>query len=230
VPVSIDDVIANGHMDWNDRINRAHASETAWRRVAACSLAVVAFSIAGNVYQGATKPGPVVVHVVHSAIGGVIAVSSNNGDQDGPSQVQLKAAVEGWVTNCRSIFVDINAMRRTLTGCAALIEKSSAADHEMASFYNTPHKEEPFVRAATETVTLLNVVAIPPTSADIGPQQQQTWGVQWVEKVSSRDGSSDIYRPWGANVTFIVKPPTNIAQAQLDPDGIHIISYSWTEK
>jgi type IV secretory pathway TrbF-like protein len=233
--VNIDDVIANGHIDWDARVNRAIASETAWRTLALSCLLVSAISIGGNVYQSATKPGPVVVHIVHDSIGNVITVASNSPEQEGPSEVQLKAAIEGWVANCRSIFVDINAMRRTLTSCAALIQKASQADVAMARFYNsdpdgTPRKEEPFYRAQTETVSLKNVVAVPPTASDIGPQHMQTWSVSWMETVTGRDGSYEVTKPWAANVTFILTPPKDMTEAQRDPDGIHIVSWTWTEK
>jgi type IV secretory pathway TrbF-like protein len=206
------------------------ASETSWKLVALSSLAVTGLAIAGLVYQSATKPGPAVIHVVHDSIGGVITVTANSVDQDEPTQLELKAAVEGWVTNCRAIYVDINAMKRGLIDCAALIEKGSAADLAMAKFYNSPHKEEPFVRAATETVTPDHVVAVPPTSSEIGPQHMQTWAVSWMERVTSRDGSYESAKPWAANVTFVLKPAATVAEAQHNPDGIHIISYSWTEK
>jgi type IV secretory pathway TrbF-like protein len=228
--VSLDDVVRNGHIDWDDRVRRATASETSWKRVSLSSLAVTGLAIAGLVYQAAIQPGPVIVHVVHDSIGGVITVTANSVDQNEPNQLELKAAVEGWVTNCRAIYVDINAMRRGLTDCASLIEKGSAADLAMAKFYNTPHKEEPFVRAATETVMPDHVVAIPPTSSEIGPQHMQTWAVTWTERVTSRDGSYETAKPWAANVTFVLKPPETVTDAQRNPDGIHIVSWTWTEK
>jgi len=229
-PVSLDDVVSNGPIDWDDRINSAIATETAWKRVSLACLAVAGLGIAGNVYQAATQPGPAIVHVLHDSVGGVITVTANATAQDEPTQLELKAAIEGWVTNCRAIYVDINAMRRGLTACAALIEKGTAADIAMARFYNTPHKEEPFVRAATETVTPDHVVAIPPTASDIGPQHMQTWAVTWVERVTSRDGSYEVVKPWAANVTFALKPAATVAEAQRNPDGIRILSWTWTEK
>lgn len=230
---SIDDIVKNGHIDWDERINRAHASETAWKRVTLASLLVAGLGIAGNVYQSATKPGPVVIHVVHDAIGGVVTVASNTPEQEAPTPLMLKSAIEQWVTNCRSIYVDINAMRRTLTACAALIEKGTAADLAMARFYNTGpngEKQTPFERAATEVVSLDHVVAIPPTSSEIGPQHMQTWAVSWTEKILSRDGSYEQKKPWAANVTFVISPPKDITEVQNDPDGIRIVSWTWTEK
>ena len=84
--VSLDDVVRNGHIDWDDRIRRATASETSWKWVSISSLAVTGLAIAGLVCLAATQPGPVIVHVVHDSIGGVITVTANSVDQNEPSQ------------------------------------------------------------------------------------------------------------------------------------------------
>ena len=74
--VSLDDVVRNGHIDWDDRVKRAIASETSWKWVSLSSLAATGLAITGLVYQAATQPGPVIVHVVHDSIGGVITVTA----------------------------------------------------------------------------------------------------------------------------------------------------------
>jgi type IV secretory pathway TrbF-like protein len=226
----IDDVVASGHLDWNGRVERAIASNTAWKRLAFSVLGVTALSISWNIYQETNKPPPTVIHVVHNSIGGVVAVTANKDGSDAPSQLQFKAAMEDWVKDCRTIYVDINAMRKGLYRCAWLIEKSSQAEADMARFYNRPHKEEPFYRAGTETVQLTSVVAMPPTSAEIGQNQMQTWSISWQETVTSRDGSFQVMKPWGANVTFIYRQPQDTAEAQRNPNGIHVVSFTWTEK
>jgi type IV secretion system protein VirB5 len=227
---NVDDIVSVGQLDWHGRVNRAIASETAWKRCTYGCLGVIALLAGGVIYQAVHPAPPAVVHVVHNSMGGVIAVSAASNGSDTPTQVQIKAAVEQWVTNCRTIYVDINAMRRSLSSCAYTIEKGSQADMDMSRFYNNPHKEEPFFRAQTETVALEHVVGVPPTASDIGPKAMQTWQVTWMEHVTSRDGSFETVRPWAANVTLTIRPPTNVEDAQRDPDGIRIASYSWTEK
>jgi type IV secretory pathway TrbF-like protein len=227
----INDIVAEGQASLDNRLQRVISGETAWKRIGLASLAVAFLSICDNIYQEETKPPPTIVHVVHNSLGGVIAVTANSDGSDSPDQIQLKAAMQDWITDCRSIFVDINAMRRHLTSCAWMIEKSSQADMDMARYYNTPHKEEPFNRAATETVALRNVVAVPPTADTIGSGQHlQTWSVTWTEVVTSRDGSYEHATPWAANVTFSIKKPKDVAEADRNPNGIHITSYSWTAK
>ena len=73
-----------------------------------------------------------------------------------------------------------------------------------------------------------NVVAVPPTASDVG--QHQTWSVTWVERVTSRDGSVETIKPWAANVTLTVKAPTTTEEAQRNPNGLHVVAWSWTEK
>jgi type IV secretion system protein TrbF len=226
--VPIDDIVAAGQRDWDGRVKLAMASESAWKRATFGCLGVIVLLAGGMTYQAVNVAPPTIIHVVHNSLGGVIAVSATTEGSEAPNQIQIKAAVEQWIINCRTVYVDINAMRRSLGACANMVERGSQADIAMARFYNTPHKEEPFVRAQTETVAEENVVAVPPTASDVG--QHQTWSVTWVERVTSRDGSVETIKPWAANVTLTVKAPTTTEEAQRNPNGLHVVAWSWTEK
>lgn len=226
----VDDIVAAGRRDWNNQVARAIGNQTAWKGIAFAALGGIILFAGDDVRRAAEIAPPQVVHVVHDNVGDVIGISASTDGSTMPSPLMLKAAVEHWVTDARSVFADALAIRRAQMGAAYLISKGSQADQDYARFYNSPHANEPFVRAKTETVALRDVVAVPPTTAQIGPENLQTWQVTWTETVTSRDGSVQTARPWAANVTFTVKPPISVAEADHDPDGIHIVAYSWTEK
>jgi type IV secretion system protein VirB5 len=228
--VHAQDIVTAGQQDWDGRVKRAIASETAWKRVMFVCLAGMIGFAGDDVRRAADVRPPEVVHIVHDSLGGVIAVTASTNGPSTPDQIQIKAAVEQWIVNSRSVFVDINALRHALIGSACLIAKSSQADAAFAQFYNTPHSDEPFTRAQTETVSLENVTAVPPTEAEIGAHGMQTWAVNWNERVTSRDGSKITIHPWSANVTLFLKQPDSVAEAQCNPNGVHIVSYSWTPR
>jgi type IV secretory pathway TrbF-like protein len=219
-----DEPISRGHIDWDLRVSEAIASRTAWKWVAFAALGVLAGSVASNVWL-ANQTKVQVVHVIHDSVGGVIAVSASTDPSGGPTQAMLMAAVQDWVVNVRSVYIDVLALRRSILAAYGLVADKSQAANALNAFYQG---KDPFVRAADETVSLQNVVAVPPTSTDIGPGQQQTWALSWNEVVMSRDGTSVQSMHWAGNVTFRVEAPKTVAEATRNPNGIRIISYSWT--
>jgi type IV secretion system protein TrbF len=224
------DIVSAGQQDWDGRVKRAIASETAWKRVMfVCLVGLIGFA-GDDVRRAQVVQQPEVIHIVHDSLGGVIAVTASTDGPSNPSQIQIKAAVEQWIVNSRSVYVDVNALRHALISSACLIAKGSQADTAYAKFYNTPHDDEPFFRAQTETVSVENVTAVPPTEAEIGAHGMQTWSVNWSERVLARDASTDTVQPWSANITLFLKQPDSVAEAQCNPDGTHIVSYSWTPR
>jgi type IV secretory pathway TrbF-like protein len=189
-------------------------------------LGLLAGSGAYNVIQ-AQQTKVQTVHVVHDSIGGVIAVSVSSDTPGEPTQAMLKAALEKWIVNVRSVYVDANALRGAILGAYDLVDAQSQAAGALGTFYTA---QDPFVRAETETVALENVVAVPPTAATIGPNGQQTWSLVWVEHITSRDGQNETRQNWAGNVTFNVRRPASVAQAARNANGLHIQAYSWTGK
>jgi type IV secretory pathway TrbF-like protein len=225
-PVRHDDILSRGYEDWDSRVSEAISGQTAWKYTAWVCLALLTGSGTFNVWQ-AQQTKVQVVHVVHDSIGGVISVSVSSDTPGDPTQAMLKAALEAWIVNVRSVYVDANALRRGILAAYDLVDAQSQAAGALGTFFNT---QDPFVRAETETVALENVVAIPPTAATIGPNGQQSWMLQWTEHVTSRDGQNETRQAWAGNITFNVKRPTSVTQAEHNPNGLHIISYSWTGK
>jgi type IV secretory pathway TrbF-like protein len=223
--VSTPDVVAQAHEDWDGRIKRAIASETAWKKTVFGCLCALSVSIAGNVWQGAQSKVEV-LHIVHDSIGSVITVSVADGTSTSPSQAQLAAAVRTWVENVRTVYIDVKAMRNTINAAFDLVANGSQANQELSRFYQS---RDPFQRAEMETVSVRSIEAVPPSPATIGPNGLQTWSLHWIEDVTSRDGSPVSSKVVSAQITFTLATPTTAVEARRDPDGIHIISFSWTE-
>lgn len=223
-PLPPGDVVRTGHEDWNSRINRAISSETAWKRTAWICLAMLTASISANVWQGQQSKIQV-VHVVHDTIGTIITVQPEGGGQSKPSQAQLAAELRGWVTNVRTVGVDVNAMRRAIPAAFNLVASGTQAWTLLTQFFQG---NDPFKRATLETVNVSDAVAIPPPPSTLGKEDLQTWRVQWVETVVGRDGIVRSVTNQVLTATFTVTTPKSLEEATSDPDGVHIISFSWT--
>jgi type IV secretion system protein VirB5 len=223
-PLPPGDVVRTGHEDWNQRINRAIAGETAWKHTAWICLAMLAASGAANIWQGQQSKIQV-VHVVHDKVGTIITIQPEGSGQFQPTTAQLAAELRGWVSNVRTVGIDVPAMRRSIFAAFNLVAKGSQAWTMLSAFYNG---NDPFKRATLETVNVADVVAIPPPPATLGADGLQTWRVQWVETVVGRDGIVRSVSNQVLTASFTVTAPQSLDDALTDPDGIHIISFSWT--
>jgi type IV secretory pathway TrbF-like protein len=219
-----DDIVERGYQDWDARIGQAIASQNAWKRGLYLALVVLGGSVAGNIWL-AEQTKVQVVHVVHDSLGGVIAVSVSTDKRGEPTDAMLKASMEDWITNVRTVYIDVLAMRRSILQAYDLVAKGSQAAASLSAFYNG---RDPFKRSDDETVSIEDVVAVPPTSATIGTNGMQTWGITWNERVSSRDGENQSVTHWAGNVTFKLETPATVADATRNPNGIHIVGFSWT--
>jgi type IV secretory pathway TrbF-like protein len=225
-PLRPGDAIRSGHEDWNDRIKRAIAGETSWKYTAWAVLALLAASGGYNVFQAQQSKTVQVVHVVHDKVGNIITVQAEGEGLSKPTPAMIAAALKQWITNVRTVGVDVMALRRAITDAYKPI--GSAESRGMLDrFYQG---NDPFKRATMETVNLSDPVAIPPPPATLGKDDLQTWRVQWTEQVLGRDGIPRSLTNWFLTVTFTITAPKSKQEADDNPDGIHIISFAWTQQ
>lgn len=228
-PAKIDDITSRGLTDWDTRVHKATSNESAWKYCVMTSLGVLAISVVGNIWL-ANQSQVQVVHVVHDSIGRVISVSVDSEGSGDPSEAMLQREIEDWVMDVRTVYVDTNALKRGILRAYDRVKPGTQARTDLDKFYQT---QDPFLLAAKETISLRNVTAIPPTSANIGQDKMQTWGVSWLEHTEGRDGQYSTDKVWVGNVTFtVVKPTTSttLADVRRSPDGVQIVAYSWTQK
>lgn len=225
-PIKPSDIIRAGHEDWNDRINRAIAGETSWKRTAWLAMIGLAASMSYNVYQTQESKQVQTIHIVHDKIGNVITVQAEGDGLSKPTPAMIGAALRKFVASARTVGVDIPAMRRGIIDAYTLIgtgESKATLDR----FYNS---NDPFKRATLETVNVSELVAIPPPPATLGKEDLQTWRVQWTEQVLGRDGIPRSQTNWFLTVTFTVTIPKSKQEAEDNPNGLHIISFAWTQQ
>ncbi len=144
-PARHDDLLSRGREDWDNRVSQAIAGQTAWKRALYAALGVIAISAYGNVWQ-AQQSKVQTVHIVHDGIGGVIAVSVSSDAYGEPTQAMLKAALEQWIINVRSVYVDIDAMKKGFWAATYLIDARSQSEALVQKFWADP---SPWKRAET---------------------------------------------------------------------------------
>ena len=136
-----------------------------------------------------------------------------------PDQPLIVASLARWVANARSVYTDAGAEGTILKEAYALINERGEAYGRLNDYMRA---HDPFQLAATQTVTI-EVESVLPLSAD-------SWRIEWREETRARDGSRPISQQWQANVAISINPPSDEATIRLNPLGIYINSFNWSQR
>lgn len=213
----------NGRREWDERVGDAVAREASWKKGFFTVLGVLALSVSGNVYQGTqSKIVPYVVE--RDRNGDVVAVRAAD-VAAAPDPAHIKSALAQWMGGAREVFVDVNALTKSIKKTYALTSGSGPAIQQLNDMYRS---NDFFERAKKEVVSIANVTALPVSAKD--NEGRETWRMEWQETTLGRDGTMIRSEPWTATITFVVTPPNTAEQVMLNPDGIFVISFSWSAR
>jgi type IV secretion system protein VirB5 len=81
---------------------------------------------------------------------------------------------------------------------------------------------DPFKRAENDTVGV--------QVASVLPLSSNTWRIEWREDKRSRDGALGSQENWQASVTVSVNPPTDDATILVNPTGLYVEAFDWTQR
>ena len=226
--VPIDDIVAAGQRDWDGRVKLAMASESAWKRATFGCLGVIVLLAGGMTYQAVHVAPPTMIHVVHSSLGGVIAGVSHNrgvrGSEPDPDQSRRRAMDHQLPHGlCR--------YQRDAPQPRCLREHGRA---RLAGGY----RHGPLLQHATQ-----GGAVCPGADRDRDGRMLLLFRRQPAMSASTRpglspgssaspvcDGSVETIKPWAANVTLTSRRRRRPRRAQRNPNGLHVVAWSWTEK
>ncbi len=57
-----------------------------------------------------------------------------------------------------------------------------------------------------------------------------SWRIEWREETRARDGSAPKNQQWQAYVSISINPPSDEATIRLNPLGIYINSFNWSQR
>ena len=207
-------VYAAARREWNEQTGSIAASRDTWRLTALGALAVAFLAVGGIAWIGAqNRVVPYVVAV--DRLGDALAVS--RADVAAPADPRIiRARLGRWITDVRTVFVDVAAQRRIIGDAYAIMARNGAAYRAVNEWFS---HNSPFDRAKTETVGV-QVRSVIPLSAN-------TWQLQWSENHRARDGSVLPEENWRGVVTLSINPPTDDATIMANPSGIYIETVEW---
>ena len=134
--------------------------------------------------------------------------------------------VARFITLARMVTPDATLQRKGIFDLYASLASSDPATFKMNEFLGAKSEENPFKRAAKETVEI--------QITSVLPQSNETWQVDWMETVRDRGDGSQLARyPMRALLNVYVVPPnhkTSEEQLRKNPLGIFIRDFSWSKQ
>ncbi len=206
--------------EWDERMGTSIAREHSWKLGFFGVLVILGISVGGNVYQSTkSRVQPYVVEVNKLGDALTVGVMPQAGQAD-PRVIRTQLA--RWIFDARTLYADVGAERQMIIELYSMIAEGSAAQEQMNEYLRS---NDPLGRAQTELVTI-HINSVVPL-----PGSQSMWRIEWVEKVTSRDGHTVISeKVWQADVTVLINAPTDIATAMVNPLGVYVSAYNWTQR
>jgi len=203
--------------EWNERYGSYIAQAHAWRLTALGSLCVAFVAVTGIAWIGAQNR--IVPYVVQTdKLGDAVAI--RRADVATPADPRLiRAQLARWVSDVRSVYVDVAAEKHIITEAYAMVDRNAAAGPTLNDWFS---RNDPFKRAQDDTVA----VAV----QSVLPLSGKTWRVEWQEVRRTRQGALESSQQWQATITISINPPTDDATILVNPTGLYVESFDWSQR
>lgn len=199
--------------EWDERIGSAVSAARNWKTVAFFSLALTGIMGTGIGYIGAqSKIQPY-----------GIVLQGDNVIPAGPMKAlpgsQLRnmktAEIRHFIDNVRSVFIDVNAQKKSITQAYAFLHQGDPAHQLITAAFK---KQTPFKRAETELVKVSFVTVL--------PLSEDTYQAEWSETLTSPKGQALGVRHYKATLNTYQLAPTTRQQMDVNPLGFFIKTFN----
>ena len=128
-----------------------------------------------------------------------------------------RSSILNWVESLRTVTNDTIAQAKAIRAVYAQIAQGSAAMSAINDFYRG---DPPQPRGKTETVSV-EVNTVLPTS-------DRSYEVDWTETTRDLQGVVTATARLKGSFTIAVDPPSDEANARMNPLGIYVTNASWS--
>ncbi len=215
-----EDPYLRGRRLWDERWGDAIAREHSWKLAAFSAFFVAGLSVVGNIYQSSqSQIVPFVVEV--DKLGEQMAVMPAS--VAGPVDPRVvRAQLARWIFDARTLFADIGADRQMNFELYSMLAKGSPAQAKMTDYFQA---QDPLIRAQTELVSITINSVLPRAGSD------KMWRLEWTEHITNRAGQPQgPAKHWQADVTIEINPPKDLKTIMVNPLGIYVTAFNWTER
>ncbi|CAE6823840.1 hypothetical protein R69658_05975 [Paraburkholderia aspalathi] len=213
----------NARRSWNGHVSGVMSAVQTWQVVGILGLLIGLTAVGGMIHIGSqSKFIPLVFNQDSSGN----TVSMTRADRIPDAKVDdYRTAVTDFISSIRLVTPDSDLQTKAVWRTYGYLAPSDAATIKANEFLNGKPEDNPFKRAANETVSVDIKSAL--------QQSKDTWQVDWLETVRARDGT-----PKGAPymmralVTIYQNSGAELKSGQMfiNPHFIFVRDYNWSKQ
>jgi len=219
-----DNPYLNARRTWNGHVAGIMSALKVWQLVGIISLLISLAAVGGMVYIGSqSKFIPLVFK--QDASGNMISITK--ADKMPLAKIDdFRTVAAQFIENIRVVTADADLQRKAVLQTYSFLNINDPAILKANAYLNANKTVNPFNRAVHETVSIAIRSAL--------QLSKDSWQVDWVETVQSRDGSSKA-KPIAmrAIVTLYQRELSSditALEALHNPHGIYIRDFNWSEQ
>lgn len=204
--------------EW-DRINgRYIAQNTHLKRLLLLALAAN-LALSGGLVTQSLK-ATVVPYVVEVGASGIVnKVGLAEGREYDPKDAEIKYFLAGFVRNIRGVPLDPVVYRQSMNTAYGFLTKQ--AGNKMSVILRD---EDPAQKLGKQTVQVQIGVMLPMADGS------KSYQIRWSEEQYDLNTGAKKVVPMSGIFTIVVKPPTDRRELEINPLGIYISDFSWSEE
>ena len=216
-------VYHNGRHEWNSIVGMLFAKNRIWQIVALFCLIITIAAVGGIIHIGSqSKFIPYVVEVDKLGQAAVVRIADRTSPIDGRV---VHAQLASFIADARTVTPDVDLQKRAIFNVYAMLSPDDAATNKMNEWLNGKENDNPFVRAEKVTVSV--------EISSVLEQSPETWQVEWLENVRTRDGQPvESFRMRALIQIFVAAPTveTTMDEIQRNPLGLFVKDFNWSKQ
>lgn len=221
---STDNPYLNAKRTWNGHVAGVMSAIQVWQVVGITSLMISLASVGGMIYIGSQSK---FIPLVFQQDSGGNTVSVTRADRIQEAKIDdYRTVVAQFIEHIRLVTADADLQRKAVLQTYAFLNAQDPATLKANEYLNANKEVNPFNRAAHETVSI--------EIRSVLQQSKESWQVDWLETVRSRDGSQKA-KPtlMRAIVSIYQNEPTNETtdiEALHNPHFLYIRDFNWSKQ
>lgn len=224
VSIVMDNPYLNAKRTWNGHVAGVMSAIQVWQVVGIISLLISLAAVGGMIYIGSQSKFIPLIFLQDS---GGNTISVTRGDRIQEAKIDdFRTAASQFIENIRMVTADADLQRKAVLQTYAFLNASDPATLKANEYLNGSKEVNPFNRAANETVSIeIRSVLL---------QSKESWQVDWMETVRSRDGSQKSTPTlMRAIVTIYQNEPTSETtniEVLRNPHFLFIRDFNWSKQ
>lgn len=221
---SNDNPYLNARRTWNGHVAGIMSALQVWQVVGITSLMISLASVGGMMYIGSqSKFIPLVFQ--QDSSGNTVSITRADRIPDAKTD-DYRTAIAQFIEHIRLVTADADLQRKAVLQTYAFLNAQDPATLKANEYLNANKEVNPFNRAANETVSI--------EIRSVLQQSKESWQVDWLETIRSRDGSQKA-KPtlMRAIVSIYQNEPTSETtdiEALRNPHSLYIRDFNWSKQ